>query len=146
MKKTPRKTRIHLMVTDQDKPVLFGIVSTDPDYKLSLKLNKLLQFSLKKTSAVDLEESGGKKLHFSRFYGKWALNDTAIHLIANRSGQSFLLKSLVNVDFLLLFHEVGDKNEDLKLIPSKLREIDSITAVFTLDLSKMKEKNVKYIL
>ncbi len=146
MKKTPRKTRVHLMVTDQDIPVLFGLVSTDPDYKLSLKLNKQLRFSLRKASAVELEESGGKKLHFSRFCGKWAQNDTAVHLIANRAGKSFLLRSLVNVDFLLLFHEAGEHNEDLNLIPLKLKEIDSITAVFTPDLSKMKDKNVRYIL
>lgn len=133
------------MVSDHDKPVLFGLVTTDPDYKLSLKLNQLFRFTLRNASAVELKDSSGEVLLFSRFSGMSASNDTVVHLIANRSGKKFLLKTLLNVDYLLLLHDV-DNNEDLSLIPGKLKEIDSITAVFTADLSKLKDKNVKYIL
>ena len=142
--KSPQKiTRIRLSVNDQDDPIVFGIVTPDPDYKLSLKLNTKLHISLKGSAPVHIREKDDKDLVFSKFTDDKAGPDLIFHLFSNRSGNSFLIRSLKNVDYILLILDLG-KNSNIDYIGT-LREIDTVTAVFNIEYKTLKDKNLKYL-
>jgi len=145
MKNSQKITRIHLSVNDQDIPFVIGLVSHDPDYKLSLKLNRKLDISLKTIDPVIFQDEEGKIFQFSKFSGSSLANNSGFQLVSNRTGKNFLLKRLINIDYLLL---IQDPEKDLKQesIISQIREIDSITGVFNIDIKTLKDKNLKYLI
>ena len=145
MKGLTKVTRLQLKVDQDDEYVLIGIVSAEPDYKLSLSLNKILKLSLKSQSPLKVKGEKGHELTFSRFSDLSGSPDIMFNLITNRSGNNFLLKKLKNVDFLLGIRDpdISGLTED---ISSKLREIDTITAVFTIDINTIKDKNLQYVI
>jgi len=145
MKNSQKITRIHLSVNDQDIPFVIGLVSHDPDYKLSLKLNRKLDISLKTIDPVIFQDEEGKIFQFSKFSGSSLANNSGFQLVSNRDGKNFLLKRLINIDYLLL---IQDPEKDLKQesIISQIREIDSITGVFNIDIKTLKDKNLKYLI
>jgi hypothetical protein len=145
MKNSQKITRIHLSVNDQDIPVIIGLVSPDPDYKLSLKLNRKLDISLKNIDPVTFQDEEGKIFQFSKFSGFSVAQDSVFQLVSNRAGKNFLLKKLINIDYLLLIHDRG-KNLKQESIISQIREIESITGVFNIDFKTLKDKNLKYLI
>lgn len=144
MKNSRKITKIHLPIRDQDFPIIIGIVSSDPDYKLSLKLNKKLTISLKNISPVELHDKDGNEFQFSKFSDTTGVPDSSFQLISNRSGKNFLLKKLKNIDHLLLLHDTG-KKLDLDQIMSLIRGIDTVTGVFYFDFKTLKDKNLRYL-
>ncbi|MBI5009494.1 MAG: hypothetical protein HZB98_07585 [Bacteroidia bacterium] len=52
IKNVQKVKRIQLNVENNDKLFLYGIVSAEPDYKLSLALNKKMGISLKNISPL----------------------------------------------------------------------------------------------
>jgi hypothetical protein len=144
--KVPQKiTRIQLSVNEQDEPFIFGIVTSDPDYKLTLKLNKKLKISLKGSSQLEIGNSKGEKTTFSKFTDASAAPDSAFHLISNKSGTYYFLRNLKNIDYILVLHDPG-KNFNTDQIIAGLREIESITAVFNIDRKVLKNKNLIYLI
>ena len=144
MKDSRKITKIQLSVEDPDKPLFIGLVSADPDYKLSLKLNRNLGLALKNDSPVIVDEKGEKETSFSRFIDSTGAPDTVYNLISNRSGKNFLIRQLTNVDYLFMIH---DANRELSsdLLLTRLRGTDSVTAVFDIDFSTLKDRNLKYL-
>lgn len=123
---------------------LIGIVSSDPDYKLSLKLNKKLRISLKSSSPIMPDESNDNNV-FSRFTAQNSTSHAIYNLIANRSGNSFLLGRLRNVDYILQL--VNTENRvNIDDLTAKLRETESITAVFNISPETLKDKNLEYLI
>lgn len=145
MRNSQKIKRIHLSVNEQDMPAVIGIVTSDPDYKISLRLNKKLNISLRNTDPVEFRDNDGNNLVFSRFSDVSKTPDSTIHLISNRSEKYFLLKKLLNIDYLLLLHDPG-KNFDTGMIMPQIREIDSVTGVFNIDLKTLRDKNLKYLI
>jgi len=145
MRSSQKITKIHLSVNEQDIPVIFGIVTTDPDYKISLYLNKKLNISLRNYDPVETQDNRGNIFVFSRFYDASKAPETIVQLVSNRSQKKFLLKRLKNVDYLLLLHDTG-KYFNPGQVMLQIREIDSITGVFNIDLKVFKDKNLKYII
>jgi hypothetical protein len=144
MKGTKKITRVLLDVKDQEEPSVFGIVTADPDYKFTLKLNRKLHILLKAFDPVQIFDNG-KELIFSKFSDKKGAPDLVFDLFSNRSGKNYLIKKLENVDFLFMIidHEKNWKSEDITI---QLREIDNVTAVFNLDFKTLKDKNLKYLI
>jgi hypothetical protein len=143
--KSPQKiTRVQLDINEQDELFIFGIVSADPDYKLSLKLNKKLHIFLRNTSPIEFQDDSGNELIFSRFSDISRVPDSVFNLISNRSGINFLLKKLKNIDYILQLHDPGN-NYDLGQLSARLKEIDTVTAVFKLDFKTLKDKNLGYL-
>lgn len=145
MRNAQRITRIHLPVSEQDIPFVVGIVSADPDYRLSLKLNKKLAISLKNADPVVFQPDDGKKIIFSRFSDTPGANDLHFQLVSNRSEKNFMLKKLKNVDYLLLLHNPA-KDFIPEKVMSQLRQIDSITGVFIIEIRTLNDKNLKYLI
>ena len=54
MKNTQKITRLQLNAVPKEEDILFGIVSSDPDYKLSLSINKKFRISLKNISPLKI--------------------------------------------------------------------------------------------
>jgi hypothetical protein len=144
MRNTQRITRIHLPVSEQDIPFVIGIVSADPDYRLSLKLNKKLAISLKNFDPVEFQADDGKKILFSRFSDSSGAHDFHFQLVSNRLEKNFMLKKLKNIDYLLLLHYPA-KDFSPEKIMSQLREIDSITGVFNIEIKTLNDKNLKFL-
>jgi len=145
MKSTQKVTKIKLNINPVNDFVLLGIVSADPDYKLSLALNKAFKISLKSILPVTFIDGKGNDLSFSRFSNSDSSSYIIYNLISNRSGKHFLLKKFKNIDYLLQAHD--SYNEiNISLISETLRDIEAITAVFILEINLLKDKNLQYII
>lgn len=136
--------KIQLPAEGHDEIMLVGIVSTDAQYKLALKLNRKLGISLKSAIPVEIHDPRGKALVFSKFSDVLSAHETSIHFVSNRSNADFLFKKLGNIDYLLAIHDPAHTFPSGELI-SDLRGIDTVTAVFSIDLDTLKDKNIKYL-
>jgi hypothetical protein len=145
MKGSRKVTKVRLSPGDQEKPGIYGLVSPDPDYKLSLKLNKDLGILLRNDKPVLINKGAGNEISFSRFTDNSGAPDTLFSLVANRTGTNFLLRQMKNIDFLLLIYDLNDEFPSAGLL-TKLRSIDSVTAVFDIDLGTLKDKNLHLLL
>jgi len=145
MKNTQKITRVQLEIGRIEKIFLYGIVSHEPDYKLSLILNKKMGISLKHSSPVNLTDDSGNNLSFSRFSFINSSDEISCNLIANRTGKQFLLKKLKNIDYIFQIHYPGNDNNNAK-IASLLRETESVNAVFIIDTGTFNDKNLQYII
>jgi hypothetical protein len=145
MKNTRKVTRVKLQINQINEFILLGLVSSEPDYKLSLLLNRKLGISLKNISPVKLPGDNGSELHFSRFSDSTTSPEKVFSLVSNRAGKNFLIKKLKNIDFI--FHLQDPDNEDvISQITSSLREITGITAVFNIEVDSIKDKNLQYVI
>lgn len=144
MKSIQKVTRVKLNINRCSDCVMFGLVSADPDYKLSLTLNKIFGLSLKIIPAVKFTDDTGYELSFSRFSDTVTSPETIFSLISNRSGKYYLLKKLKNVDYILQIQD-PDNVTDINRFTASLRKIESITAVFNIDIMVVGDKNLKYL-
>jgi hypothetical protein len=144
MKSTQKVTRVKLDIEQNIDYILLGLVSSEPDYKLSLSLNKKFRISLKTISQLRLPRDNNSELTFSRFSNNDDHTDLKLNLVSNRSDKNFLLSKLKNIDYLL---QIQNPENDINLneITSKLREIDAVTAVFNIDINTIKDKNLHYL-
>lgn len=145
MKKPKKVTRVKLQIEQINDFILFGLVSSEPDYKLSLALNKKLTISLKNISPVMICGENEKELLFSRFSDSSESPDRIFNLISNRSGKYFLLKKLRNIDYIFHIHDPENRNI-VSEITSSLRKIDTITAVFNINIDSIKDKNLNLVI
>lgn len=145
MRRAQKITRIQLKINQTEEVALFGIVSSEPDYKLSLTLNEKFRIALKNISPVTITDNNGNELTFSRFSDSISPDAENFNLISNRTGKNFLLKKLKNVDYLFRVQEPDIENY-YDRITTLLKEIDSITAVFILDSKAIKDKNLQYLI
>ncbi|MGA2407369.1 MAG: IPExxxVDY family protein [Bacteroidales bacterium] len=144
MGSTQKVTRVKLKINQNNDFILLGLVSAEPDYKLSLLLNKKFRISLKNISPIRLTGDNVSELAFSRFSDSINSTDLVFNLVSNRSGKNFLLNKLKNIDYLLQV-QYSDNEINLNNITSNLRQIDSITAVFNIDINTIKDKNLQYL-
>ena len=141
MKKVQKVTRLSLGNDHFHDFILFGLVSSEPDYKLSLEINKKFKIALKNISPVRIQ---GNDEIFSRFsYTDEAVNHV-YNLVSNRSDKAYLLSKIKNIDYLLQII-VSENDHDIKKIAAGLRELDSVTAVFIIDIKTLRDKNLEYL-
>ncbi len=144
MKSSQKVTKLKLNIEQDNDYLLLGLVSAEPDYKLSLSLNKKFGISLKNIAPLVLPGDSNSEQTFSRFSNCDDPSDLTFSLISNRTGKNFLLNKLRNVDYLLLIQN-SERNTDLNKLTLSLREIKTITAIFNIDLNTIKEKNLHYL-
>ncbi len=144
MKSTQRITRVQLKISQEDEIFLLGIVSAEPDYKLSLSINKKLRISLKNISPIKITEGTGSEMVFSRFSDISGSPGIIYTLVSNRSGKYFLFKKLKNVDYIFLVHNSEDES-NIDRISSAMREIESVNAVFIVEMKSLKDKKLQYL-
>ncbi|MEI8224707.1 MAG: IPExxxVDY family protein [Bacteroidota bacterium] len=144
MKSIQRITRVQLKINQKDEFILLGIVSAEPDYKLSLSINKKFRVSLKNILPLKITDDTGSELAFSRFSDSSKSPDVVFNLFSNRSGKSFLLKKLKNVDYIFQVQDAENEN-NTDQITASMREIESVNAVFNIDINTFKDKNLQYL-
>jgi hypothetical protein len=144
MKGRPKVIRIQLDDHTDDEFAIFGLVSTEADYKLSQLLNKKLKITLKNADTIDLKGVGGMKLSFSRYSDTSSSPEITFNLISNRSDKDYLLKKLNKIDYFFRINSFANRF-NIEQLTSTLREIDRITAVFRLDPLEIKDKNLVYL-
>jgi hypothetical protein len=141
MKSSQKITRVKLNIDQNTDYILIGIVTTEPDYKISLALNKKFGISLRNISPLKFSE---EDLAFSRFSNSSEHENVTYNLISNRSGKNFFLNKLKNIDYLLQISD-PETEIDLNTITSALREVETINAVFNIDINTLKDKNLHYL-
>ena len=139
-----RVKRVQLNVNQINNFLLLGIVTTEPDYKLSFTLNSKFGISLKNNAPVEVTESDKSVLVFSRFSDTSGSPDSVFNLISNRSGKHFLLKQLKNIDYIIQLH-ISDNTDNINRVTAGLREIGSVNAVFRVDIDTLKDKNLRFL-
>lgn len=144
MKTTQKITRVQLKLNQTIESALFGIVSSEPDYKLSLALNSKLKISLQNVPPVILTSENGNELIFSRFSDSKTSHYLSYDLISNRQGKNFLLRKLKNVDYIFQAHN-SDTELNIEKLISALRSTECVTAVFSLAPEFLKDKNLQYV-
>jgi len=144
MKSNQKVTRVKLQIEQNDDYILFGLVTAEPDYKLSIALNKKFGISLKHKTSIIPDGDNNPELLYSRFSNCTSGEDLIVDLISNRNGKNHLLNKLKNIDYLLQI-QTDDKEVSQDELITVLREIESITAVFSIDLTAIKDKNLHYL-
>jgi hypothetical protein len=145
MKSRQKITRVQLETVTSNDFSLFGIVSAEPDYRLSLSINKVLKISLKNDSPVVIESQNKPGRLFSRFSYNSGRHEVSYHLISNKSEKDFFISKLKKIDYL--FQVCSAENEaDASLVAASLRSIDTVTAVFLFKTDEIKDKNLQYLI
>ena len=144
MKSAPKIKRVTLNISENTESLLFGIVAAEPDYKISLALNRKLGISLKSADPVILQEENNNELLFSRFFSSSDSPDLVYDLTSNRSGKNYLIKKMRNIDYFLQVHNI-DNDTDTGRILSLLREMDCVTAAFKIGKEIIKDKNITFL-
>jgi len=139
MKEKGKITR-HAISPDEPRQfILLGIASAEPDYRLSVMLNKQLGISLQHAKAVSAG-TGDNVTEYSVFTTSPAIYS----LISNKYHGRLLISKLKNIDFILVIHGEPDrkKAED---IASVIRKNAVITAVFVFNSAELKDKNISLL-
>ncbi|MFN2314985.1 MAG: IPExxxVDY family protein [Bacteroidales bacterium] len=128
----------HTIPGEEIKEFFFlGVVSAEPDYRLSVLINRHLGTDLRKCDDEITVQTDSGRPSFSRF----TTVPPELSLVSNRSEGYILLRKLKNIDFFLLICGQSDMQKAEKLAAT-LREIPEITAVFVLDSRKISDKNL----
>jgi hypothetical protein len=143
MKRSQKITRVRLEINHDKEVILLGLVSSEPDYRLSLMLNNTLDISLRHAPPVKVEGDTSSSFSFSRFSAVVKSPDQVMDLISNKSGNQILIKKLRNIDFILQIYGIEEEYDTPKLIKI-LREIENITAVFEIDIKDLNDKSLKF--
>jgi hypothetical protein len=83
-------------------------------------------------------------LIFSRFSNSHDPDNHTFNLISNRSGTNYFLAKLKNIDYLLQISN-PESEVDLNSVTALLREVETINAVFNIDINSIKDKNLHYL-
>jgi len=136
-----KKITRHTIGTGEPQPFFFlGVVSAEPDYRLSVMINRHLGTDLRKCNEDITVAGQAGTQQFSRF----SPENRAFSLVSNRSGVNVLLRKLKNIDYLLVPGGVQGKKEAEELAAS-LRLIPEITAVFIFDSRHNCDQNLSLL-
>jgi hypothetical protein len=141
----PKITRVQLNINQNNESVLVGIVSSEPDYKLSLALNRKLKISLKNINPLIVTDESGNESAFSRFSDNSSSHGTTYDLTSNRIEKKYLISKLKNIDYIFQIHNPENPKVSDTVI-SLLRENESVTALFNIDIKTLKDKNLHFLI
>ncbi|MGA1978554.1 MAG: IPExxxVDY family protein [Bacteroidales bacterium] len=146
MKTGTKVRRVRLSINQDNEFAILGIVSAEPDYKLSLILNRKLKMSLKNVSPVAVNNKQGDDLLFSRFSDVQVQSEISCDLVSNRSGKNYLIGKLKNIDYLFIVHN-PDKEKDTDSLISDMKKTEGIITVLKIDSkSILREKYLQYLI
>jgi hypothetical protein len=144
MTKSRKVTRVRLEDVKEGSLTILGIVSSEPDYKLSLLINRMTGLSLRNSPPVCLTVDK-EEIQFSRFLSSGEHSATTHSLIRNRSETGLLFKQLRNIDYIFVISD-PENEADEGLITSQLRNTESVTGVFNVKAELIKDRYFSLIL
>jgi len=135
---TGRKKTVHTIAGEKSPEFSFlGVVSAEPDYRLSVLINRHLGADLRKCDEEISVHTDSGRACFSRF----TTVPPELSLVSNRSEGQILLRKLNKIDFFLIICGESGR-EKAEQLAATLREIPEITAVFVLESSKITDRNL----
>ncbi|HUW91711.1 MAG TPA: IPExxxVDY family protein [Bacteroidales bacterium] len=140
MKEKEKITRHTIFSAEPAEFLFLGIVTSEPDYRLSVMLNRQLGISLQHSSNDIIAGSGDDAPHFSVFTTSPAI----LSLISNRTPGNFLIRKLKTIDFFLVIHGVPDRAKADNL-SALIRKNPDITAVFVFNSTLINDRNTKLL-
>tara|TARA_Y100000589_G_scaffold116586_1_gene110502 strand:- start:14191 stop:14583 length:393 start_codon:yes stop_codon:yes gene_type:complete len=111
---------------------LLGISCHLKDFRFAWTINKYLQLDFKKSKPYTKE----KNQEFSHYAQELDLE--TIYLFANKSQNGFIVTKMKQVDYWMLFKNTLDERAKQHYL-TKIRDIDSVLAVFEEENKKIKE-------
>ena len=145
MKSGVKVRKVRLKDNQNSNSEIIGIVSSEPDYRLSLAINRKLKIALKNDHPITLVEDDDSNIAFSKFSDVSGSPHLYYELTSNRAGKSFLLKKLKNIDFIFQVHN-PNSDETIRDTAAILKNIECITAIFLIDPLTIKDKNLQYVI
>ncbi len=137
-----KKITRHTIESGKQQPFFFlGVVSAEPDYRLSVMLNMHLGSDLRKCNDDIVIHAPSGKQSFSRF----SCGNQLFTLVSNRSGGSALIGKLKSIDYILVPGGDHDRKE-AELLAASLRRIPEVTAVFLFDSLDNNDKNLSWLI
>ena len=119
---------------------LLGISCSEEDYKLSWEISQLLNTGFVKTDDLQIiDPRFSDYLAFSVFHNADQSNFPEIKLVSNKGKEGFLIEELKNIDFFIIVYDEDD-TKFYKDFVLKLKESEIVTAVFSLQVEKLKSK------
>ena len=117
--------------------IFLGIVSAEPDYRLSVMLNRHLAIDLRH-SQTDIREVRGKdETTWSRF----TTTPLKLSLVSNKSRGQILIRKLKNIDYLLVIHNADD-GKNAGALAASVRKCPEVTAVFVFESLEIGDSNL----
>lgn len=140
MNRGKKITRHIIPAVDVPHFLFLGIVSAEPDYRISVMLNRRLGAGLRKCDkdVTTVAESGEHR--FSCFVSE----TPAVTLVSNHGEGGILLHKLRKIDFFLVIAGAPDQNRAEGLAKS-VREIPGVTAVFIFSSRSVNDRNVSLL-
>ena len=126
--------------SDKSEPFnLLGIVTSEPDYTISLRINKKTGIALRHSDEEIFTGPENDRVSFSLF----TTPDNSHALVANKSEKKFLINKLNKIDFLFI-QRSGHSSNFTDLVKT-IRSIEGVTAVFVFNSAEVKERNIDLI-
>ncbi len=137
-----KKITRHTIAASEPPPFHFiGVVSAEPDYRLSVMINRRLGSDLTRSDDEIKPGTAGGSSSFARF----TTGEGAFTLISNRSAGKTLIRKLRNIDFFVVINEKSSRLEIEELARS-LRGIPEITALFVLHSRDTADPNLPLLI
>jgi hypothetical protein len=124
---------------------LYGIVSSEPDYKISMEINKALNISLKSVTPALVKQGNAEETAFARFSDISDLPDSWISIIRNRSNNYYLFRKFPNFDYIAAVYTESE-NFSAEGFAAKLRSVKHISAVFLTDKKNIEPEVLETII
>jgi len=135
---TGRKITMHTMPGGVTPDFIFlGVVSAEPDYRLSVLMNRHLGTDLRKGPDDITLKTGSARHTFSRFTSV----SPECSLVSNHCEGTVLIRKLKNIDFLFLQYGQTSRQKAEELAAT-IREIPEVTAVFVFDSREISYRNL----
>lgn len=117
--------------------LLLGLSCFEKDYRLCWLINKQLGMNFSRADDLCLLRKDVEQC-FPRFSYTWENEDVELTLLKNRTDEGTLLPELRQVDYLLKV----DSDDMPHGLTELIRSVPRVAAVFVLDASNLKEKEV----
>ncbi len=120
---------------------MYAIAGTMKDYSFAYHLNNNAGLDLVNYEDIYFDMSSNPEQGFSWYHYEDKKNHTHYYLISNKSSGNLLIPSQKNFDFILLIKDALN-DEAVSEVINKSRRISGITAVFKVDMNKVKDMDV----
>jgi hypothetical protein len=117
--------------------IFLGIVSAEPDYRLSVMLNRHLAIDLRHSQTDICEVRGKDETTWSRF----TTTPLTLSLVSNKSRGKILIRKLKNIDYLLVIHNADD-GKNAGALAASVRKCPEVTAVFLFESLEIGDRNL----
>lgn len=130
--------RLTLSILEEFPFLVYGISSTDRDYRLCWGINKTLGLSLKLEKPVEVINKAGYPAEHALYTCMYEPDQVKYRLVENKAPRSLFLPEVPKADFLLIIDESPMIEPDEIL--SDMRKIRSVLMIFPVDLDSLKTK------